>query len=122
MTCRWADARPKSLDSAMTDDLLGGESSIVQRWWERRTLPLGTARSGQALNTGLRDPAVRLYNHPNEAPTLPVEPAHERLHLMRLRCPGPVAPMAEQRTFNPKRVGSSPTGPTDHRPDRYVGM
>ncbi len=23
--------------------------------------------------------------------------------------------MAEQRTFNPKRVGSSPTGPTSHR-------
>jgi hypothetical protein len=25
---------------------------------------------------------------------------------------GPVAPTVEQRTFNPKRVGSSPTGPT----------
>lgn len=27
-------------------------------------------------------------------------------------CPGPLAQLAEQRTFNPRVVGSSPTGPT----------
>src|SRR3954453_6982299 len=29
------------------------------------------------------------------------------------RCPGPLAQLAEQRTFNPRVVGSSPTGPTN---------
>jgi hypothetical protein len=28
-------------------------------------------------------------------------------------CPGPLAQLAEQRTFNPRVVGSIPTGPTD---------
>ena len=28
-------------------------------------------------------------------------------------CPGPLAQLAEQRTFNPRVVGSSPTGPTE---------
>ena len=31
------------------------------------------------------------------------------------RSPGPLAQLAEQRTFNPRVVGSSPTGPTKHQ-------
>lgn len=34
--------------------------------------------------------------------------------------PGPLAQLAEQRTFNPTRVGSSPTGPTTTRRNHTV--
>jgi hypothetical protein len=35
---------------------------------------------------------------------------------------GPVAPTVEQRTFNPKRVGSSPTGPTVNTTDLLASL
>src|SRR6478609_11210025 len=64
----------------------------------------GPTPSGAALaGYGSRGSGSASYTHVRLRWVLPTSPL----------APGPLAQLAEQRTFNPLVVGSSPTGPTD---------